>query len=157
MAKLTLQQREFMKAFQSAVLRVYAPVCAEEIRRELRKSDSRVRSHLSALTELGFVCCVGRSRLKKYIPAMCWLEEEEADIGLRAVPGIGGLCERPLCQNKAADLYDGEYLCRECLIGYSDEEDARRLRAEWESRLVLKSSGGMLLDCGYCEDADGSD
>lgn len=151
LSRLTFQQREFMRALQEALAENCQPVCVDQIRIKLKKSDSRVRSHIKVLMRAGYVCCVGRSRVKRYVPSMLWLEEIDDEEVYAAIRGacVGGICENPLCQHYAEDYYAGRYLCRDCIMGYSEEEDQRRLRQDWECGLSSKSSAGMLSEHGY--------
>jgi len=153
-AQLTEQQFVFMNALQAALEECGQPVCVDQIRIKLRKSDSRVRSHIKVLMKAGYVCCVGRSRVKRYVPSMLWIEAVDSEEIYEAVKGacMGGICEERGCNRYAEDYYAGRYLCRDCLMGYSEEEDQVRLRIDWEMGLAVKSSARLFSDCDCSSD-----
>jgi hypothetical protein len=144
---LTNQQREFMLALQAVIMESSYPASVKQIRAKLEKSDSRVRSHIKMLVSAGFVCCVGRSKVKRYVPSMDWMNDPDADPEMiDKARCIGGYCETKGCNHKAADTHKGRFLCRSCIVGNTEIQDHEQLREEWLSRCDVGSSGGMLID-----------
>jgi len=145
---LTPQQRSFMKALQEAIAKWNRPVSVDQIRIQLRKSDSRVRSHIKVLIRRGYVCCVGKARVKRYVPSMLWLEEIDRDEAFdeMALPCVGGTCETPGCTRMAEDYWRDGYYCRKCIIGHDELSDRQDIRRQYLERLGPSSSAGFLLE-----------
>jgi hypothetical protein len=133
---LTPQQRHFMLALQFAVSKHGGPVSVQELTSYISCSDSRIRSHLNALTELGFLCCVGKTRRTMWVPSRLWLDEP----GVResTCTCVGGACEHPGCNKPAEVFFQRHYLCREHMIG--DDSDGRD--AYYKSACFFSSSSG---------------
>lgn len=136
---LTIYQREFMFALQNAVNKNSGPVTINQVVYFAEKSDSRVRAHIKKLIGIDFVCCVGKTRYKKYVPSMRWLKE----------PGIceddcvciGGFCQLIGCGNLSVSCWRGMYLCRDCLMGSMNKKDPYG-RDEYYKMLGSKSPAG---------------
>jgi len=145
---LTPQQHLFMKALQEAIAKWNAPVSVDQIRIQLEKSDSRVRSHIKILMRRGYVCCVGKARVKRYVPSMLWLEEIDQDEAFDELelPCVGGGCEKPGCSKLAEDYWRDGYYCRDCIMGHDAESDALDIRRQYIMRLSPPSSAGLLLE-----------
>lgn len=144
---LTNQQREFMRVLQEVIMDAGYPASVRQIRIKLKKSDSRVRSHIKVLMSTGYVCCVGRSKVKRYVPSMLWMEDVDAKPEIKEnARCVGGYCENEGCNNKAEDTWDGRFLCRSCIVGRDEIQDRIQLREEWLSRCDISSSGGSLFE-----------
>ena len=144
--KLTSSQREFMEALHKALADRGAPVSIPQIRVRSGKSDSRVRSCLKVLIKSGWVRCVGKTKVKKFVPSMLWLEEIDADVEFDSsdtLACIGGKCQGYNCDKLAEDYWRGGYYCRDCMIGTCDETD---LRQRFLDGATPKSSAGQLID-----------
>lgn len=137
---LGVHQREFMEALQRAVEIAGGPASVPEIVAQLGKSDSRVRSHVKRLTEMGYVCRMGKAKRTRYTPSMRWLDEPGAREDL--IRYIGGQCERHGCSNPAESYYRNQYVCRECMMGEKDDPFGRD---SYYRSLSLQSAAGDLL------------
>lgn len=158
---LTPQQRAFMEALQEAISEANQPVSVGQIKIQLQKSDSRVRSHIKVLIRKGYVRCVGKARVKKYVPSMLWLEEidvnpEYGDVQEVDLPCLGGYCMTPGCTKMAEDWWRDGYYCRDCIVGRDEKSDEKDLRKQFESMIAPRSPAGMMVDMvnpTYNEDA----
>ncbi len=133
---LTPQQRHFMLALQFAVLKANGPVSVQDLVEFVSCSDSRIRSHLNVLTEMGYLCCVGKTRRTMWTPSRLWLEEP----GVRgsSCACIGGACEAMGCKKQAEVFFRGKYLCRDCMVG----DDSNGRAAYYESACFVSSASG---------------
>jgi len=143
--RLTENQREFMLALQRAVIREGGPATVPGIVEELGKSDSRVRSHIKRLTPYGYVCCVGKTRHKRYVPGRPWIKEK--GVKEESCPYIGGICQSYGCEELAVIFWRSAYLCRGCMVGAPDKKDPTG-RLQYYKTLELKSPAGDMADEG---------
>ena len=148
-SKITASQRKFMLSLQRVVIEDGGPVCVSQICKSLGTTDSRVRVSLKALMSMGVVCCVGRSKVKRYVPSAAWSSDGDASAGLSGecgsgVVGYGGECSTDGCKNPAVDRFRGRYLCRDCLIGRNDEDDLLQLRDQWVGVVGLGNPSRMM-------------
>jgi hypothetical protein len=155
---LTPPQRDFMGAFHRAIYSSKGPLSVGQIREIFKKSDSRIRSHLKALIAKGYILCVGKSKVKKYVPSMLWVEEIDNDESFdeMELPCAGGYCETPGCNALAEDSWGSGYYCRKCIIGHDDASDLADIRASMEERCGVQSSAGQLLDAVPWVSTDGN-
>ena len=144
--KLSPRQIDFMRVLHAAFLEENKPVSVSQIRIRLQRSDSRVRTHVKILLASGYLRCVGKSRVKRYVPSILWMESFSFDDFKKVDHScIGGYCETIGCRNLAEDFYKSRYLCRRCIVGVDDKEDLRRQMLEGACN---KSSAGLLVDEG---------
>ena len=145
---LTPQQFVFMTALQDVIVKTVAPASADQLRVHMKKSDSRVRSHIKVLMHRGYVCCVGKDRVKRYVPSMLWMEEGGDRVLLEHIglACIGGYCSTHGCKQMAEDYWRDGYYCRQCIVGHdwiSDNEDIRR---RYEENMTPPSAAGRVLE-----------
>lgn len=138
--RLSAYQRDFMRALQAAVNAAGGPASVPEIVSQLQKSDSRVRSHIKRLLELGYVCCVGKAKRTSYVPSSKWLDEPEVEEGDCIC--VGGHCEQTGCNNLAEAYYGGHYVCRSCLVGERGDPTGRQ---RYYDNLGIPSSASELI------------
>lgn len=144
---LTAQQYFFMKSLEEVVLRWHFPVSVDQIREQLKKSNSGVRSHLKILLKIGYICCVGKARVKRYIPSELWLTNGDSSVErLRGIPCLGGYCMVAGCRNKAEDFWKDGYYCRDHIIGHSAISDKLDLWDRFLAGSVAPSSASQLLN-----------
>ena len=145
---LTPQQRVFMLALQVVILESGAPASAEQLREYMGKSDSRVRSHIKMLMGRGYVCCVGKDRVKRYVPSDLWMEDDESS-PLRdgfELACLGGRCSTSGCTNMSEDYWRDGYYCRQCIVGHDWISDHQDIRRRYEEGMAPPSSAGRVLD-----------
>jgi predicted transcriptional regulator len=158
---LTDVQIEFMKALCRAIIGRKGPVSVDDIKKELGKSNSRVRSHVKALIGKGMIRCVGKSRAKKYSPSMGGLEAisydtfEDPDYDELETFCIAGVCMTSGCGQNAEAFWRGGYYCRECIIGKNDSADMADIRKWHELTWGTPSGAGAALEMAYSEDISG--
>jgi len=153
--KLTPQQYIFLQALQRAITMWNHPVSVRQIRVQLKKSDSRVRSHIKVLSEKGYVCCVGKARVKRYVPSVLWFEEldDKSKEIERLKPWAGGYCMTSGCNQKAEDYWRDGYYCRDCIIGHDSVSDTKDLREQFLLRASAVSSAQYMLEGVLPDDA----
>lgn len=142
---LTRLQNVFMDALQAAINAAGTPVSVEEIRGILHKSDSRVRSHIKVLMADGYICCVGKARVKRYVPSDLYLRASGIEANSEH-PWMGGYCQTLSCKRKAEDYWRDGYYCRDCIVGGDSVSDTMDLRRRFEANLGVSSSAGEWLD-----------
>jgi predicted DNA-binding transcriptional regulator len=149
---LTNIQKDFLVSMLYAIVEKGGPVSVEEIKGYHGKSDSRVRSHLKALSRRGLMRCVGKAKVKKYV-----LSDEGVDsINDRICNNptfdnleglcIGGKCQRVGCSSEAVDFFRDGYYCRKCIIGHDDASDLMDIRMRHEMTWCTPSMGSQLLE-----------
>jgi len=137
---LTKKQKAFMRQLQSAIEAVDAPVSVSQIRIRTGRSDSHVRSCIKILISAGYLRCIGRTRQKRYVPSVLWLQELNDE---PPCSWIGGICETEGCPNEADDYFAGRYLCRTCIIGLDAIGDRRDIRRRAQGLWGPQSTGAM--------------
>jgi hypothetical protein len=161
---LTDVQIEFMKALCRAIISHKGPVSVDDIKRELGKSDSRVRSHIKALIGKGMICCVGKARVKRFSPSMGGVEVissdifEDPDYDELETFCIAGVCMTSGCGQAAEAFWRGGYYCRKCIIGKDDAADRADIRKWHELTWGTPSGAGAALEMvqpTYSEDISG--
>ena len=130
-----------MLALQSIILERGEPARVCDIEQKISMSGSGVRSHLRHLIRLNYVCCISQAKIKQYVPASLWMEDEDADPDIvdlddQMLFNVGGVCDTDGCDNGAEDVYNGKYLCRDCIIGVSLEDDLANLKNCWLNHLT---------------------
>lgn len=149
---LTEVQRNFLVSVLSAMVVRGGPVSVKEIRGFYGHSDSRVRSHIKSLQRGGFLCCVGKARVKKFVPssdgvdAVFDLIRNDPRFDDLERYGVGGKCQKPGCERLADDFFRDGYYCRRCMMGHDDDSDMRDIRETHESGWYSKSILGQALD-----------
>ena len=129
----------FMLDLQNAVNRFKGPVTIFEIMTVTGGSDSRIRSHIKKMVAYEYVCCVGKTKQRKYVPSFKWQEDPEAG----ECAAIGGYCMTEDCENKSVEYFRGLYLCRDCLVG---RQSLIRARDDMYNRYAIKSPAGWDVD-----------
>jgi len=150
--RLTGVQKKFLVSVLSAIVDNGGPVSVPEIRDVHGQSESRIRSHIKTLQRGGYLCCVGKSKVKKFVPSISGLDavfdliyEDPRYDDLEKLC-VGGRCQRSGCNNLADDFFKDGYYCRLCIIGHNDESDMADIRRSHELRWFAPSVLGQALD-----------
>ena len=127
-------------------------VSIDEIKKELRKSDSRVRSHIKTLNRKGMIRCVGKAKVKKFSPSRDGLEAMYSEIFEDPKYDdledccIAGECMTSGCSRVAEDYWRDGYYCRGCIIGLDVLGDRLDIKKWHEKSWVAPSGAGQVLE-----------